>query len=55
MSDTPPPPASALPPTTPTPPPERPWTTLGRLTQAVREKDWFAVVLGTVNGFQVTS
>ena len=42
--------------------PKRPWTILGRLTQAVREQNWFAValelaivVLGVVIGFQVTS
>lgn len=43
-------------------PPKRPWTILGRLTQAVREQNWFAVglelcivVLGVVIGFQVTN
>lgn len=40
----------------------RPWTILGRLTQAVREQNWFAVglelvivILGVVIGFQVTA
>ncbi|MEL7363318.1 MAG: hypothetical protein AAFN13_14680, partial [Bacteroidota bacterium] len=40
----------------------RPWTILGRLSQAVREQNWFAValelmivVLGVVIGFQVTA
>ena len=44
------------------PPPKRPWTILGRLSKAVREQNWFAVVLevcivivGVVIGFQVTS
>ena len=74
MSDTPPPPeASGADPTpapTPAPAPrapeaprrKRPWTILGRLSQAVREQNWFAVVLelaivvlGVVIGFQVTS
>ena len=48
--------------TAPTPRPKRPWTILGRLTKAVREQNWFAVVLelaivvlGVVIGFQVTS
>jgi len=43
-------------------PPKRPWTILGRLSKAVREQNWFAVVLelaivvlGVVIGFQVTS
>ncbi|NNF57967.1 MAG: hypothetical protein HKN04_06965, partial [Rhodothermaceae bacterium] len=46
----------------PTPRPKRPWTILGRLAQAVREQNWFAVllelaivVLGVVIGFQVTA
>ena len=50
--------ASSTPPASP----KRPWTILGRLTQAVREQNWFAVVLelaivvlGVVIGFQVTS
>ena len=45
-----------------TPRPKRPWTILGRLSKAVREQNWFAVVLelaivvlGVVIGFQVTS
>ena len=45
----------------PTPRPKRPWTILGRLSHAVREQNWFAVVLevlivivGVVVGFQVT-
>ncbi|MEO0556645.1 MAG: hypothetical protein AAF170_00540 [Bacteroidota bacterium] len=45
-----------------TSPPKRPWTILGRLSQAVREQNWFAVVLelvivvlGVVIGFQVTA
>ncbi|WP_412069193.1 hypothetical protein [Rubrivirga sp. IMCC43871] len=54
---------SAPPPTTPpTPRPRRPWTILGRLSQAVREQNWFAVALevvivivGVVIGFQVTA
>ena len=64
MSDTPTPLPSASPPTDPAPPaprPRRPWTILGRLTEAVREQNWFAVVLevlivivGVVVGFQVT-
>ena len=44
------------------PRPKRPWTILGRLTQAVREQNWFAValelvivVVGVVIGFQVTA
>ena len=66
MSDTPTPPeASGETPAQPTPPAspaKRPWTILGRLSQAVREQNWFAVVLelvivvlGVVIGFQVTS
>ncbi|NNF57050.1 MAG: hypothetical protein HKN04_02310 [Rhodothermaceae bacterium] len=58
MSDA---PASVPPPTPSTDPPRRPWTILGRLTQAVREQNWFAVVLemvivivGVVVGFQIT-
>ena len=60
-------PTSGLPPTSgSTPvasstPAKRPWTILGRLSQAVREQNWFAVVLelaivvlGVVIGFQVT-
>ena len=42
--------------------PKRPWTILGRLSKAVREQNWFAVilelvivVLGVVIGFQVTA
>ena len=51
------------PPDAPAPerPPKRPWTLLGRLAQAVREQNWFAVALevlvvivGVVVGFQVT-
>jgi len=41
---------------------KRPWTILGRLSKAVREQSWFAVVLelaivvlGVVIGFQVTA
>ncbi|NND70798.1 MAG: hypothetical protein HKN43_04405 [Rhodothermales bacterium] len=41
---------------------KRPWTILGRLSKAVREQNWFAVVLeltivvfGVVIGFQVTA
>ena len=40
----------------------RPWTILGRLSQAVREQNWFAVglevvivVVGVVIGFQITA
>ena len=66
MNDTPTPPeASGETPAQPTPPAspaKRPWTILGRLSQAVREQNWFAVVLelaivvlGVVIGFQVTS
>lgn len=62
MSDAPNPTASVPPPTTPTDPPRRAWTFLGRLTQAVREQNWFAValevcivVLGVVIGFQVNA
>lgn len=58
MSNTPIPPASSTPPTRP----QRPWTILGRLSKAVREQNWFAVVLevaivivGVVIGFQVTA
>lgn len=46
----------------PEPPAKRPWTILGRLTKAIREQNWFAVVLevmivvlGVVIGFQVTA
>ena len=56
------PPASGSPPITPSAPPRRAGTILGRLTQAVREQNWFAVVLevvivvlGVVIGFQVTA
>ena len=42
--------------------PKRPWTILGRLAQAVREQNWFAVALemvivivGIVVGFQITA
>ena len=60
--DAPDPPASSLSPTSgSTQRPRRPWTILGRLSQAVREQNWFAVVLevaivvlGVVIGFQVT-
>jgi len=63
MTDTPTPPASApLSPTPPVPRPRRTHTILGRLSQAVREQNWFAValevlivVLGVVIGFQVTA
>ncbi|WP_412061310.1 hypothetical protein [Rubrivirga sp. IMCC45206] len=65
MSDTPIPPPSAPPPMEPAPPtatPRRPGTILGRLSQAVREQNWFAVALevlivivGVVIGFQVTA
>jgi hypothetical protein len=55
-------PASAPSSTEPTDPPKRRWTFLGRLAQAVREQNWFAVVLevcivivGVVIGFQVTA
>ena len=48
--------------TAPTPRPKRPWTILGRLSKAVREQNWFAVVLellivilGVVIGFQITA
>ena len=61
MSEFPPPLASPPPPASSTPP-KRPWTILGRLSKAVREQNWFAVVLelaivvlGVVIGFQVTS
>ena len=64
MTDTPPPPDLVPPPTDPAPPtapPKRPWTILGRLSKAVREQNWFAVVLelliviaGVVVGFQIT-
>ena len=66
MSDLPParssPPSSSLSPTSgSTPRRKRPWTILGRLSKAVREQNWFAVVLelaivvlGVVIGFQVT-
>lgn len=47
---------------TPSPSPKRPWTILGRLTQAVRAQNWFAVALevlivivGVVVGFQITA
>ena len=65
MTDIPPPPTSAPPPNdrpTPSVSPRRRWTILGRLTQALREQNWFAValelvivVLGVVIGFQVTA
>lgn len=64
MSDVhpPPTPTSADPQTPPTHPPRRPGTILGRLAQAVREQNWFAValelvivVLGVVIGFQVNA
>ena len=69
MTDAPTPPAphagsetSEDPPTTPAPSSRRAGTILGRLTQAVREQNWFAVglevcivVLGVVIGFQVTA
>lgn len=63
-ADAPLPPASgdAPEPLAPEAAPRRPWTLLGRLAQAVREQNWFAValelaivVLGVVIGFQVTS
>ena len=54
-------PTPPTPPTSPTPRRKRPWTILGRLSKAVREQNWFAVVLelaivvlGVVIGFQVT-
>ena len=57
--------ASVPPPSDPAPPPPRPTrrrTILGRLAQAVREQNWFAVALelvivivGVVVGFQVTA
>ncbi len=67
MSDTPTPPEASG--AAPTPAPlaseapsrKRPWTILGRLSQAVREQNWFAVglevgivIVGVVIGFQVT-
>ena len=63
MSDTPTPPASVPPPTAPSAPrPRRAGTILGRLAEAVREQNWFAValevvivVVGVVIGFQVTA
>ena len=66
MSEFPPAPASAPPPNDPptaaASPPKRPWTILGRLAEAVREQNWFAValelvivVVGVVIGFQVTA
>ena len=55
-------PPDASPGQAPAPPQKRPWTILGRLTDAVREQNWFAVALevlivivGVVIGFQVTS
>ena len=62
MTETPSPVSSPVPPPTDsTPRPKRSWTILGRLSQAVREQNWFAVVLevlivivGVVVGFQVT-
>lgn len=63
MSDTHTPPDSP-PPATPVSPAsaKRPWTILGRLAQAVREQNWFAVglevtivIVGIVIGFQVTA
>jgi len=58
MSDTPLPDTTS---STPAASSKRPWTILGRLSQAVREQNWFAValevlivVLGVVIGFQVT-
>lgn len=54
------PPASVPPPTPSAESPRRAWTFLGRLAEAVREQNWFAValevlivVLGVVIGFQV--
>jgi len=47
MTDTPSPeasPAHSAPPASSTPA-KRPWTILGRLSQAVCEQNWFAVVL----------
>ena len=74
MSDTPTPPEASGADSTPAPSPapaprapeaprrKRPWTILGRLSKAVREQNWFAVVLelaivvlGVVIGFQVTN
>lgn len=59
MTDTPPP---SSPPPTASASPKRPGTILGRLAEAVREQNWFAValevgivVLGVVIGFQVTA
>ena len=71
MSDAPTPPEASGADSTPAPDPDsgapepprrkRPWTILGRLSKAVREQNWFAVVLevlivivGVVIGFQVT-
>ena len=60
MTESPPPPAPTLP--DPTSPRKRPWTILGRLAQAVREQNWFAVglevvivIVGVVIGFQITA
>lgn len=65
MADIPTPPASVpalADPTPPTESPRRAHTILGRLSQALREQNWFAVVLevlivivGVVVGFQVTA
>jgi len=62
MSDIPTPPPSARLPTDPAAVPRRAHTILGRLAEAVREQNWFAValevaivVLGVVIGFQVTA
>ncbi|MDX1418740.1 MAG: hypothetical protein R3181_02130, partial [Rubricoccaceae bacterium] len=46
MTESPPPPAPTLP--DPASPRKRPWTILGRLAQAVREQNWFAVALELV-------
>ena len=55
-------PTESKPSESPDPRPTRPWTILGRLSEAVREQNWFAVVLevvivivGVVIGFQVTA
>ena len=65
MTDAPTPPtpsASVPPPATPTPRPRRAHSILGRLAEAVRQQNWFAVALelvivvaGVVIGFQVTA
>ena len=61
MSETP-PLSPSVPPPTDSASPKRPWTILGRLSQAIREQNWFAVtlevcivVLGVVIGFQINA